>query len=993
MDELFETVRDEATRSAWSRGVELARSGAVSQEVGHEASREGETLLRVRPSSGVIHPTVLLYLEDAEWECDCPGAEDPCEHVAAAVIALRRAAREGTPLPRTGDGQGAGRVSYRLTRTGDGLALERFIVQGETETRLSTTLTAVATGRVDGPEVSPTQLDLAAERALGPRLSGSMPRGVMRSLLGALEHAPDVTLDGEPIRTTREPAETVARLSEHSGGFRLDLGWEPKIEEDLGAGLVLCAGEIRERSPSRLSGREAKDLAAGRFFPAEELPTLLADVLPDLESRIVVRIDSGTLPKTERMPPRLRFETERQGDALMVLPLMVYGEPPRARVDAGRLVHLDGPVPIRDEVEERRLAEQLRKQVGLSPGHREIWEAGSALELVPRLKQLGDVKGSGHRQFYAVGGLQAEVQFDGDRMNLRFESEATSDDRGGEPGHAEAGAVLAAWRRGASVVPLQGGGFAPLPTDWLERYGRQIADLLAARDPDGQVPTAVTPDLARLCRDLDQPLPPAFQQLAERLENMGQLSEIPLPEDLTAELRDYQKDGARWLGFLREAGLGALLADDMGLGKTLQTLCALGKGSLVVAPTSVLSNWRNEIQRFRPSLSVSVYHGIDRKLDPDADITLTTYAILRRDREKLSARTWKAAVLDEAQAIKNPTSQVAQAAFSLKAEQRVTLTGTPIENRLEEIWSQLHFLNPGLLGGRKDFDERYSKPIEEGDEGVLAHLQARLRPFVLRRRKSEVAPELPSRTEMVLRCTLSDEERAVYDAVLAATREDVVGQLEGGGNVLAALEALLRLRQACCHPGLIPGQRLDRSAKLDLLVDTLETAIAEGHKALVFSQWTSLLDRVEPRLQEAGLEFARLDGSTRDRGAVVDRFSASDGPPVFLISLRAGGTGLNLTAADHVFLLDPWWNPAVEEQAADRAHRIGQDRPVFVYRMVAEATVEERILGLQAEKRRLADATLSEAGAATGLTREDLLGLLTGDDPVRPGPAAEGNPL
>ncbi|MBW2395100.1 MAG: DEAD/DEAH box helicase [Deltaproteobacteria bacterium] len=965
VDELFDRVREEAAKSAWSRGVELARSDAVTREGG----ADGEEILRVRPSTGVIHPTVVLYVEDAEWECDCPGGEDPCEHVAASVIALRRAAREGKELPNAGEGRSGGRIVYRLSRTGDGLGFERFIVDGESERRLETTLTALATGRVEGPAVGATQADLAVERALGTRHSGPMPRGVMRSLLAALEGCAEVELDGEPILPRREPVVTVVRLTSARGGFRLQSALEPAIEEEFGAGFVRCGDEIRELAPSRLTGREAEELGRGRTIDAEELPELLANVLPDLESRVEIRIETDALPDTQRVPPRLVLETERQGDKLAVLPLLVYGDPPMARVDAGRLVHLGGAVPIRDEAQEKRLTERLRTSLGLAVGHRSVLDAASALELVPVMARLATVRGEPERIFHPVAGLDARLEIDDDRVSLHFDSQEGQ-------GQASAEAVLSAWRRGRSLVPLEGGGFAPLPADWLARYGRQVADLLAARDADGRVTPAVLPDLGRLCVDLDQPPPPSLEPLLQLLEGPGTLPEAPLPADLRGELRDYQKEGTRWLAFLRKAGLGGLLADDMGLGKTLQALCAIGPGTLVIAPTSLLANWEEEIQRFRPGLSVRIYHGAGRSLEGSADVTLTTYALLRRDRESLTAHHWQAVILDEAQAIKNPSSQVAQAAYQLRADQRITLTGTPVENRLEELWSQLHFLNPGLLGGRRDFEERYAGPIGDGDEAALEHLRMRLRPFVLRRKKSEVAPELPPRTEMVLHCVLSEEERAVYDAVLAATRNDVVQQLQGGGNVLAALEALLRLRQACCHPQLLPGQSLDVSAKLALLSDRLETAVAEGHKALVFSQWTSLLDLVEPRLREAGLGFTRLDGSTRDRGAVVREFSASDGPPIFLISLRAGGTGLNLTAADHVFLLDPWWNPAVEAQAADRAHRIGQERPVFIHRMVAENTVEERILALQDKKRELADAALSDAGAAGRITREDLLALL-----------------
>jgi SNF2 family DNA or RNA helicase len=418
----------------------------------------------------------------------------------------------------------------------------------------------------------------------------------------------------------------------------------------------------------------------------------------------------------------------------------------------------------------------------------------------------------------------------------------------------------------------------------------------------------------------------------------------------------------------------------MGLGKTLQALCAINGRTLVVAPTSVLPNWQAEIAKFRPSLRTCSYHGAARTLDPDVDVVMTTYAILRLDQERLVAEHWDTVVLDEAQAIKNPDSQVARAAFRLQAPFKLALTGTPVENRLDDLWSQMHFASPGLLGGRGDFLERYARPINAGDARAAAALRERIRPFVLRRLKREVAKELPPRTDLVLHCELRDEERRVYDTVRAATQQSVAERLGQGDSVIAVLEALLRLRQAACDTALVPGQHPSddarASSKIELLLETLDTGIAEGHKALVFSQWTSLLDRVEPRLKDAGIDYVRLDGSTRDRGAVVERFQDPAGPPVMLISLRAGGTGLNLTAADHVFLLDPWWNPAVEDQAADRAHRIGQDKPVFVHRLVARGTVEEGILALQQRKRELAASAVSEGTASSSITRDDLLALL-----------------
>ncbi|MBM4380546.1 MAG: DEAD/DEAH box helicase, partial [Deltaproteobacteria bacterium] len=379
--------------------------------------------------------------------------------------------------------------------------------------------------------------------------------------------------------------------------------------------------------------------------------------------------------------------------------------------------------------------------------------------------------------------------------------------------------------------------------------------------------------------------------------------------------------------------------------------------------------------RFRPGLKVCSYHGPGRALDPSAHVTLTTYALLRLDAAALSSVTWRTVVLDEAQAIKNPDSQVTRAAYGLRADFRVALSGTPVENRLEELWSVMHFANPGLLGGRRAFADGTAQEVADGRPGAAQALRKKIRPFVLRRLKKDVAPELPPRTESVLHVSLDEKERAVYDAVLAATRKEVVSLLEAGGSVMQALEALLRLRQAACHVGLVPGQVANSSSKVSALVEALQVAHEEGHRSLVFSQWTSLLDKVEPALEDAGIGYSRLDGSTPNRGEITRAFQAGDGPPVMLLSLKAGGTGLNLTAADHVFLLDPWWNPAVEAQAADRAHRIGQERPVFVYRLVSGGTVEERILGLQEKKRALFEAALGEGGGATSLTREDLLGL------------------
>jgi SNF2 family DNA or RNA helicase len=567
----------------------------------------------------------------------------------------------------------------------------------------------------------------------------------------------------------------------------------------------------------------------------------------------------------------------------------------------------------------------------------------AAVSFAERLARFrGELVGDALEGFRRADPLVPRLEIQGADFALRFESALD-----GAPKSAAAERVLRAWRNGESLVALDGGGFAPLPADWLALHGERIADLLAARSAarSGSLPRCALPDLARLCDEIGEPRPAEADALRRRLEQRGGASGPELPGDLRATLRRYQREGVAWLGLLRDAELGALLADDMGLGKTLQALCALRGRTLVVAPTSVLHNWRDEIARFRPGLRCSLYHGPGRRLSPRADVTLTSYAILRLDAESLAAQRWDSVILDEAQIIKNPDSQVARAAYR-------------------------------LLGTRRDFDERVGRPVAAGDEPAVARLRERTRPFLLRRLKRDVAPELPPRTDIVLHAVLDEEERHTYEAIRAATRRDVVERLAAGSGVLQALEALLRLRQAACHRALVPGQRAASSSKLELLLEMLDEVVAEGHKALVFSQWTKLLDLVEPRLGESGLPFARLDGSTRDRAGVVARFQDEAGPPVMLVSLTAGGLGLNLTAADHVFILDPWWNPAVEDQAADRAHRIGQDRPVMVYRLVAEQTVEERVLALQQRKREIAEAAVGAGGRAGAITRHELLELL-----------------
>ncbi|MEZ4233230.1 MAG: DEAD/DEAH box helicase [Polyangiaceae bacterium] len=802
-------------------------------------------------------------------------------------------------------------------------------------------------------------------------------------------------LNGKACRASAESVSPRARVEATKNGFRVTIERHPDVLRVVLPGVALVKtseGDVlKSLRGTELTGKRLQNLPSTREYPKAKSAELITTILPALREKMDVDVLTDELPQAARhLRPRAEVQITQEGGSISAFAVLVYGDPPVARVDNDELVILGGAVPVRDTAEEKQVADRLREDLGLIPGRRQHFHAEAATEFATRLDRYrgrsGRVTGDAPERFLRKAELHAQLAVSGSDFSLTFSGE--SDD--GKAVSADAAAVLKAWQQGLDLVPLTDGGFAPLPADFLSRHGHRVLMLLSAKEQKEELAAYAKPQLLQLCRDLDYPAPPELAALAPLVDGFDGLPEATLPKRLNAELRHYQEAGVAWLGFLRQAGLGGVLADDMGLGKTLQALASLPevrggdqrKRTLVVCPTSVLMNWRREANKFRPDLCVCVYHGAKRELDPDADLVLTSYALLRLDRDALAAEKWDTLILDEAQTIKNPDSQVAQAAFSIPAEFRLSLSGTPVENRLDELWSQLHFTNPGLLGGRSDFDARFARPIAEGQSGAAQRLRARIAPFVLRRLKRDVAPELPPRTDVTLYVELSDSERATYDAVRAATEKELASQLGAGGSVLAALESLLRLRQACCHPALLPGHvgsvsDTPPSSKIALLVDHLERAAAESHKSLVFSQWTSLLDLAEPVLRAAGLDFVRLDGSTANRDAVVQAFQAESGPPVMLISLKAGGTGLNLTAADHVFLLDPWWNPAVEDQAADRAHRIGQERPVIVHRMVAEDSVEERILALQEQKRAIADAALGEADKALSLTREDLLGLLS----------------
>jgi superfamily II DNA or RNA helicase len=555
--------------------------------------------------------------------------------------------------------------------------------------------------------------------------------------------------------------------------------------------------------------------------------------------------------------------------------------------------------------------------------------------------------------------------------------------------------VLDAVSRGDRFIRLDDGSQGLVPDSWLETY-----DSLA-KVARGSTDTGLRflSSQALIVDALLTAMPPAdvdtaFAKLRQKLSSFDRIKPKKEPRGFGGTLRAYQRHGLAWLNFLREFGLGGVLADDMGLGKTVQVLAlvlthrAPSKTTklpfLVVAPRSVVYNWIDEAAHFAPKLKVVEYRGAGREelreRFAEFDIIVTTYGTLRRDISHLATVEFDTVVLDEAQAIKNPASQTAKASRLLVARHRLALTGTPIENHLGELGSIFEFLNPNLLGQLPRLEVLTAGRAPNKRE--LAQLAEDLRPFILRRTKTQVLPDLPPKTEQVLLCDMRSEQREIYDRLRAAYQVSLLEQVEThgvSGSAIQVLEALLRLRQVACHPGLVdPTWEEAGSAKLEALFDQVSEVLDEGHKVLVFSQFTSLLGFVRQHLDDQGLPYAYLDGKTRNRGEVVERFQDDPDCNLFLISLKAGGLGLNLTAAGYVFLLDPWWNPAVEAQAIDRTHRIGQTQPVFAYRMIARDTVEEKLLEMQRAKRDLAEAILDGEGQSLrDLTADDLRLLLS----------------
>lgn len=982
----FEALRKTCASGIWSQGVRAAR---VPHAVVIESRNDEQIVARVRPLGTSLAPTVTLYLQDEEWTCDCGGPVDPCAHIATVAVAVHQGSANGlaeerppaSPGARVDHSpvdppavQSARQLGYCLWTDPQGLTLSRTLLSTDGSfVALKTSLHSPA-ARAIVREIMPREQDLALDRLIGAALGRYRLGPTQAAVLTALAGAPNVRLDSSPIAVSTDTLLPCVRVIDAPHGVHVVIERPSELERVVGPGLGVATNTLRPLGETELSGLRWEKLPNVRHFGSAQYGELVTQVLPRLQRRMLVSIETERLPGlTRRVPPSVTFDVRAQDDTLIVIARLVYGIPPLARIEHDRLIQLGPTAPRRDLAAEQALRLRVREDLDLLIDRPFHLQGVDAARFSQRLMQWQVQHDGTTSELPARTSVELcpELSYQNQALQVRFI--AADGDTGATHSSVDADTVLRAFDEGLEQIPLQNGRWGRLPQQWLRSNGEQLRDLLVARSPGGALSPAARVALADFCENAQMALPPSLGPYASLLAEG--LAEAPLPNDWAAQLRPYQRHGVNWLHAVRTASLGAILADDMGLGKTLQALAVVHGRTLVVCPRSVMHNWVNEAKRFRPSLRSSIYHGPDRRLDPNAELTVTTYALLRLDLEQLKDVHFSSVILDEAQAIKNPTSLASEAARALRADFRLVLTGTPIENRLEELYSLMHFANPGLFGSLAHFKTRFGEPIGTGSTTAAQRLRRLIAPFVMRRHKRDVLVDLPPRTDSIVWVELDETERHVYERLLNQARSVARSSSVGEAGYFAALEALLRLRQTACHLGLLPDRSDESSSKAEALVEMLEEIIDEGHRALVFSQWTSLLSKLEPALQARDISYARLDGQTRDRQGVVDEFQSDTGPPVLLASLQAGGTGLNLTGADHVFLTDPWWNPAVEDQAASRAHRMGQTRPVFVHRLVAKGTVEEKILALQQRKRDLG-TLIDGADPTTGLSRDELLELI-----------------
>ena len=1020
-----ESLAKLTSKKAYAAGVELFEAKAVSDIVFTGDCLKG----KVKGTSPLPHAASIRLLESGaiEAQCDCPtftdGWEKLCHHAVALGLALRKQYQAGgeittTQNPWTADVQSTGANAQRYTieakrgnwhvmvfRGGGTPVVSRRRYEGMSPA--DRIIQHFLAQEVDDAEDGGHIVD---DPALAGILYFARGGGSTVSLkgVGKLQFA------GEPLalRVRAEPRPSDASVVLHAF----------LEQRSNGRALELPSGRIIVGAPTWFLLPDTAEV----FLVPDTPPWVLEAVAKQPKITMDARVSAQAMDalseslKTVGVPQQDLFALASdsrkidaivatvEGDAAQIKVALAarYGnvtlgisghdpESPRYTINLG-----DQPISFYRDLIGEAAARKTLTDLGLkfNPDADGFVASGDAavefmivgLPLMPdnwerRVPALPRVRSksptpklSVRNKEGSVLDLDAVVDVEGDEDLISFRD-------------------LLRWlHEGRRWITLADGSVAKLDPQLLQPIAEAAGAIEFDKQGRAEISTLELGTLSRLLGAV--PSADVAKEVKKLMENMTGERSARAPKrakTLTAKLREYQRSGFAWLWQLHENRMTGILADDMGLGKTVQALALLTKAkeeegdapTLIVCPTSVLSVWKQEVKKWAPSLSVMLWHGAERaenrRLLKKADIVVTTYSILRRDIDELSKIRFRYAILDEAQYIKNWATTTAKSAKQLSADHRLALTGTPVENHLADLWAIFDFLAPNFLGKLSDFQKNFVRPIEDGDTKQLEALRARIRPFVMRRRKEDVAQELPPKTEQTLFVQFGRSQLGLYNRILKTAKDEIKGRIEEVGlekSQMTILAALTRLRQVCCDPrllGLPDASALPPSAKLDAFKELMADCVGSGRKVLVFSQFVEMQKLLGDALNELKIPYLWLHGGTKNREELVQQFQSKSGPPVFLISLKAGGSGLTLTEADTVVHFDPWWNPAVEDQATDRAHRIGQDKPVMVYRLVCEDTVEQKMVELGARKREVAESALGrDVSAGKKLTMEDVEALL-----------------
>jgi len=1012
-----------ASPKAVKAGQELHEAGAVSDIVFQGNAVSG----KVRGSHPVPHSTSLkLTGKFLEAQCTCPtfvdGWEKICHHAVALGLGLRDHYKRGAEITTTQNpwvvdveqSSGASQRRYQIVQR----AGSWFVTVFQSGTAVG------ARRRASGEGLSPAdrmiqhyleqeldRTDEGAHELEEPALAGLLyfARNAQVSLkgVGKLKFVDAPLVMRVQAETRKDAAIELHGFLEHEASQRI-------FEVDQGR--IIAGAPTWYIAPETCEVFPVLDTPPWVLAAVANQPRIVMDSrmgesqMDSLSDRLqevgVPRHDLFALASDARSVEKIVATIEGDARRIKVALAATYGnvtlsiggedpESPRYAIDVG-----DQPISFYRDLDAESAARKVLRERGLE------WDSveqgftardDAAIEflitgipLLPdawekRIPKLPKIRSKSPSPRVSVSGgdgsildVEAIVDVEGEADLISFRD-------------------LLRWlHEGRRWITLADGSVVKLDPKILEPVADAAGDIQFDKSGHASVSTLELGNLSRLLSEV--PSPKVAKEVKKLLQSMTGDKAGRAPRKakaLTAKLREYQRSGYAWLWQLHQNRMTGILADDMGLGKTVQALALLTKAkeeegqapSLIVCPTSVLSVWKQEVHKWAPSLSVLVWHGAERaenrRLLKKTDVVVTSYAILRRDIDELCKMRFRYVILDEAQYIKNWTTSTAKSAKQLKCDHRLAMSGTPVENHLLDLWAIFDFLAPGFLGTLTEFQKNYVKPIEDGDPKALETLQVRVRPFVMRRKKEDVASELPPKTEQTLFVHFGRTQLGLYNRILKAAKNEITGRIEDVGiekSQMTILAALTRLRQVACDPRLLrmpDGTPVPPSAKLEAFRELIADCIGSGRKVLVFSQFVEMQKLIGGVLEELGIEFLWLHGGTKNREEMVSTFQQPSGPPVFLISLKAGGSGLTLTEADTVIHFDPWWNPAVEDQATDRAHRIGQEKPVMVYRLVVEDTVEQKMVELGRRKREIAEGALGrDASGMKKLTVADIEDLL-----------------